>query len=316
MTQPSHEVVLSGLDGGNSLAFLAALGALRTLTLAWREDELALSWNRDAGIFRPRLHMRRKVDTAAIVDALHIELRSMSGHAALGFANNLNVAPARYREYAVAAIGSANTESDKSRGRIAADFAAAFGCDLTMNTQDKESTIQDTALRTMSGAGHQHFLKFMRDLIAATEPRHLHQALFDEWRYEDDGRGLNMRWDPEDDRRYALRWTDPSSDPSRTVRGANRLGIEAIPMLVSIPVGARLETTGFANRGRGGVFWTWPIWSAPLSKDAVESLLALGDLQGDNLTRGSRAAMGIDAIYRSQRIRIGKYRNFTPAEQI
>jgi hypothetical protein len=316
MNRPSHELVFRGLDGGNSLAFLAALGTLRTLTLAWSEDEIALSWSREAGSFRPRLHMRRQVDAEMLVNTLHAELRSMAGHPALGFADNLNVTPSRFREYAISAVNAANADSDKRGGRTWADFAAAFACEATTNTSNKESTVQDTALRTMSGAGHQNFLKFMRDLIAATEPLHLHHALFEDWRYEDEGRGLNMRWDPADDRRYALRWSDPSSDPSRTVRGANRLAIEAIPMLTSIPVGSRLETTGIANRGRDGVFWIWPIWSAPLSKDAVESLLAFGGLQDDGFARLSRVSMGIEAIYRSQRIRIGKFRNFTPAEQV
>jgi hypothetical protein len=240
----------------------------------------------------------------------------MAGHPAFGLADNLNVTPAHFHDYAISAVGAANNASDKNRGRIWADYAAAFGSDATINSLGKEATIQDTALRTMSGAGHQHFLKFMRDLIVATDVSHLHHALFEEWRYEDDGRGLNMRWDPEDDRRYALRWRDPSSDPSRTVRGANRLAIEAIPVLVSVPAGTRLETTGFANRGRDGVFWTWPIWNAPLSLAATSSLLAFGGLYDDNYNPGSRISMGIVAIYRSQRIRIGKFRNFTPAEQI
>ena len=37
-------LVLNGLDGANPLAFLAALGTLRGLTLAWPERRIRLSW--------------------------------------------------------------------------------------------------------------------------------------------------------------------------------------------------------------------------------------------------------------------------------
>ena len=50
---PSHEsstvLVLSGLDGGNPLAFLAAIGTLRAVTRAAPSVEWTLSWKMHDG---------------------------------------------------------------------------------------------------------------------------------------------------------------------------------------------------------------------------------------------------------------------------
>src|SRR5690606_35990470 len=90
----------------------------------------------------------------------------------------------------------------------------------------------------------------------------------------DEGRGMNLRWDPIDDRRYALRWENPSADPSKTMRGANRLAIEALPLLPTMPINSRLGTTGFQGSGTRDTFFTWPIWSVPLNMPVVASLLS------------------------------------------
>jgi hypothetical protein len=163
----------------------------------------------------------------------------------------------------------------------------------------------------MSGAGHQHFLGFMQQLAHATDLGNLREALFNVWRYRDDKPSL--RWDPNDDRRYALRWDNPSGDSIKTVRGANRLAIEALPLLPAVPVGKRAETTGFTQERGRGVLWTWPIWHPPLSLDVVRSLLALREIQRETPDRGLLSRMGISEVFRCQRITQGKYRNLTPA---
>lgn len=192
--------------------------------------------------------------------------------------------------------------------RAWADFLAAFGCE---SVTDDKGLIQDTSLRTMSGAGHQHFLGFMRTLISDTTSEELHAAMFLPWRYVDPR--PSMRWDPADDRRYAMRWDDPSGDPIRTVRGANRLAIEALPLLPTMPVGADLATTGFSRLVDRGIYWSWPIWDRPVIVEVVRSLLAYDELQRQPPDRRQLSAMGVREIYRSRRITQGKYRNFTPS---
>jgi hypothetical protein len=166
----------------------------------------------------------------------------------------------------------------------------------------------------MSGAGHQHFLKFIRELVSQTDAEHLRRTLFLKWDYADEGRGMNLRWDPLDDRRYALRWEDPSSDPMKTMRGANRLAIEAMPMLPTMPTTKRLATTAFEGKGARGTFFVWPIWNRPLSMECLRSVLGLvTHLKDDGAVC---ARLNIAVIFTSARITTGKFRNFTPSAPV
>jgi len=303
--QQSHRLVLTGLDGSNPLAFLAALGALRTLSEVCTQRHVRMSWQRAAG-WNPVLHVDSPLSDDALVQDLFRGLGTPLHDKAFSLGKDLNVTSREFRAFAEEAV-SASTRAE----RLWADFATAFACDALTNDDGK---IQDTALRTMSGAGHQHFLQFMLQLARLTEPEHIRQALFQPWTYDDPGPSL--RWDPQDDRRYALRWKDPSTDKIHTVRGANRLAVEGLSMIATAPVGSRLETTGFRGRGKSDTAWTWPIWACPLGPDSVRSLLALGELQTETPSRATLSAIGIAEVYRCRRITVGKYRNFTPAAAV
>ena len=135
--------------------------------------------------------------------------------------------------------------------------------------------------------------------------------MFLPWQYADDR--PNLRWDPVDDRRYALRWNEPSGDPVRTMRGANRLAVEALPLFPTAAGERRLQTTGFSQRPGQGVMFTWPIWDVPLKMGTVRSVLSLPELQEPRPNRDVLSAMGIVEVYRSERITRDKYRNFTAA---
>lgn len=308
-----NSLLLSGLDGSNPLGFLASLGALRTLTLAWPDSEVRLAWHaQDA--WRPALVADGLSDADALVAELHAQLSAAQGHAAFGeLGEDLSVHPDHFRTLAENAARSAALDD-----RAGADFFAAFGSDaMPAETGD---VIQDTAFRTMGGAGHQHFLGFIRNLVAAATAEHLRKALFEPWRYDDAVEKRTMRWDPLDDTRYALQWRNPSGDPARRKRGsmvgANRLAIEALPLFPTAPVGRRLLTTGFKGRGSRDTFWTWPIWNAEASLDVVRSLLSLGELQSDTPSRDELARRGIAEAYRVQRLTIGKLRNFSPSKSV
>lgn len=297
----THQIQLSGLDGSNPLAFLAALGTLRSLTSAFPDSGVRMSWTA-TGAWRPVLHTNQPTSEDQLIEELDRQLRSGNGSAALEIGDDLKLTPADFRAAALRACHSA-TPQDRS----CADLLAGFSCDAVYDNE----LVQDTALRTMSGAGHQHFLKFMRVLVSETDVNHLRKALFAPWQYDDPGPSL--RWDPRDDRRYALRWDEPSGDPIRTVRGANRVAIEGLALLPTVPVGPGLATTGFQGRGRSETYWSWPIWSMPVSMDVVRSLLASPDIQTEKPDRVGLASMGVVEVYRCQRLTIGKYRNFSPA---
>ena len=295
-------LLLSGLDGSNPLGFLAAVGTLRTVGLAVPNVRWSMKWLMRDGIWMPALFADRPASADALVDLLCCELRRESTPE-FDFAKNLNITPGQLKSEAAMARSRAQPDD-----RRHADFIAAFGCEI-YETKDRKS-VQDTALRTMSGAGNQHFLGTMKKLIHETERAHLHNSLFEMWHHSDDKLGL--RWDPEEDRRYALRWDNPSDGGVKTMRGANRLAIEALPVFPTAPGERELETTGFSTGSKTTLF-TWPIWRVAIGIDVVRSLLALPELQRPEPNRKHLTAMGVVEVHRSQRMTVGKYRNFTRA---
>ena len=314
--QENSGLLLSGLDGANPLAFLAALGTLRGLTLAWPERSVCLSWTLP-DTWRPCLHVDG--DTPGeeeTLDGLEAFMQMRPGHEALEIGDNLTVPTANFRTHA---RNAALAASPSPKGRSTVDFMAAFGCDL-VESADRKGQIQDTGLRTMSGTGHQHFLKTMRDLAEKAGRSKLQQCLFGSWERKDPQ--LSLRWDPEDDRRYALQWKNPSDDKvsvkgeksgAPTEWGANRLAFEALPLFPVMPVLRGVQTTGFSGTRSRNTFWTWPIWDVPVGLDTLRSLLALPELQSRTIDHERLGAMGIRQVFKSRRITIGQYRNFTPS---
>jgi hypothetical protein len=311
-TQPT-DLLLFGLDGANPLAFLAALGTLRTLTLAIPDHTVRMDWIQHGTGWRPRLHSSPPIGDSDVLDALTARLESMQDHPALTWNDDIRATPDECRELVLEAQASAGPCD-----RTAADFLAAFASECVLDRGGEE--VQDTALRTMRGSGHQHFLKTMRNLVAACSRDHLRRTLFEHWDYADPLKGLSLRWDPADDRRHALQWVDPSKDPTRrsagSMLGANRLAVEAMPLLPVMPVGRHLETAGFRGRRASNTYFTWPIWTMPVGVEVLRSLLALRELQQDTPDRHGLLAMGIAEGYRAQRITQGKFRNFSPAQAV
>jgi hypothetical protein len=307
--------MLSGLDGSIPLAFLAALGSLRTLSLARPDLEARLGWRVQSGSWCPFLTTAAPLSEDGLVEVLGTELERLGESPALQIGDDLNLTRRDFRRFCERARDSAD-----GRDRSVPDYAAAFGSDGVVEAGSTEGNIQDTALRTMRGAGHQHFLKFMRGILGAVSPAYLAKTLFSVWQYDDPVENLTLRWDPIDDVRYALRWRNPSGDPARRHRGsmlgANALAIAGLPLLPTAPVGSRLSTTGFRGSGSRNTHWTWPIWEPAIPLDVARSLVALKDLQSESPDRERLGPMGIREVYRSQRLTIGKARNFSPARAV
>jgi hypothetical protein len=141
------------------------------------------------------------------------------------------------------------------------------------------------------------------------------RALFQPWERTDPTPGF--RWDPAEDRRYALRFGDPSKDPATTVHGANRLAVIGLPVLTAYPVteGSRIRLSAISvRRGRGrNLEVTWPIWSRPVSLQGLRALLTHPSLQSDVPDRTRLQTLGIHEIRRAKRISVGKFLNFTRA---
>jgi hypothetical protein len=297
-----HEIELQGLDGSNLVAFLAALGTLRVLTLAEPEAKVKISW-RDRGFWTPVLHHSRIATEGELVEALATQVcgeNTVNPTCSIG--SDLNFPAAEFRQLLL----SAWNESDRQQ----LDFLCAFGSEF-IGSGPKREQMSDTEFRTMSGAGHQHFLGTMVQLGRETTPVHPYSSLFQSWDYSDEK--PNLRWDPADYRPHALRAVNPSGDPIRTMRGANRLAVEALPFFPTFPWRRQLRTVSFEDRN-GKASITWPIWVPPVTAVSILSLLALASTQAADVAPLN--ARGIAQLFRAERFTDGKFRNFTPSRPL
>ena len=165
-------------------------------------------------------------------------------------------------------------------------------------------------------------LKQAIEIATATKEAHLRKCLFEQWVYDDPLDGLSLRWDPQDDFRYATRFYNPSKDRSKgkrgSILGANRLAFDSLPFLPCFADGTRLTTTAFSIVQKRP-FFTWPIWSTPLSVDALRSLLSqVEPPQPKSKTQQVTLPqqLGVAAWYQCEKVANSDYSNFSPAKSI
>lgn len=262
----THEIVLTGLDGSNPLAFLAALGTLAILDRVDNVDKPRMDWVRNGGAWRPRLYSNIGNEQfgsrllAALSDVYTVTKKIWQTNKKLPFSvtdfHNLSSKLAMDAE---------------AHNRLAVDLVAAFGVDLFSNNKGE---FLDTALRMVrsgdsDGSGLPAYATW---IIENTTIEHLRQ-LVDSSLPLDEGRSL--RWDPAEHRTRALQWGDPSKENILSRRGLNRLALEALPLFPTVPVNAEAATVGFArNSDSYGETFTWPIWTSPLPLSVIRSLCA------------------------------------------
>lgn len=242
-----------------------------------------------------------------------------------GDPREIKMAPKEFAGMACASIKHLIETGD----RTWADFCAAYGTEADQDEPEiRQTDFHFTsgqqsfmgALRTLSGdppaplpesAGKKKPRPRQED-TGATTAAHLDHALFEPWDYSDPKPSL--RWDPVDDRRYAYRAIDPTSSasPIMTVRGANRLAVEALPWFPTFPCNGDARTRGFTRRANRDIDFSWPVWDCWLGTETVRSLLGLCELYEDKPRRTDLEARGIADVFRSRRIG-GYYRNFSPA---
>ncbi len=302
-------VLLRGLDGSNPLAFLAALGTLRTLTLALPGETVKMSWKESDGAWRPRVHCVLP-DVPSLIRVLAAQLESD---------------PARHPVL----IWEAWTSKDADQVR--AEFATVAG-QLTPQSAYTSAIGSDAALPAEDGgiadnpfraARTDYFIKNLSAIISRCNQGHLVRALDRLWDYADAMENQSLRIDPSDDRRHAHQWSAPTLDDTRkksgTMLGANRLAIEAYPYFQSCMIGTTLHTVGFGVKTGGARPLRWPIWRTPIAASVVPSVLALArlwEVDRDDKPRSHLSQLGIDEVFQCYRIKVGDSNprtNFTPS---
>lgn len=300
-----HEMLeLGGLDGSNPLAFLAALGTLRTLDLAWPERDIKVGWHASRGAWRPFLVAKqplyRELVVAAIVDRLQLGDCEPSLHPHLALGKNLSVPPETFRGHAIDAAVSAARQK-----RRWADFVASFGCEVLQH--EKLDRISYTEFCFISGSGHQNYLETMQKLLLSTSKEQVDTALFEPWQYHDER--LSMRWDPADAREHAYQWTAPGDETTVTVWGANLLAVEGTSLFPTVPSATGCPTTGFRKRRRN-VKFIWPIWTPAIGIAVIGSLLASSELSDEDEALSKLYRRGIVTVFQASKIKIGEGANF------
>ena len=299
-----NAIELTGIDGGNPLGFLAAVG---TVLLAQSFAPTAKLYWQPAGGWRPLLSGYPH-DRENLLEDLALALRkSSTEHWKID-----KKLPFEVEKFTKAL--QAAQQTSRPENRRTADFLAAFGSEVV----HEKGVFGDTPFRMVrSGdSAGQGLPVYALNIQKTTGLEHLRRTLFEPWDYRDDGSSLRL--DPLEDQRYALRWKNPSkssvADGPGTMLGGNALALEALALFPSVTSGGRLLTTGFHRNRQRQLFFTWPIWDSPLSLDAIRSLLALASLREDAPPRKELAQLGIVEIYRCQRIAQNQYySNFAPA---
>ncbi|MGH8953057.1 MAG: type I-G CRISPR-associated protein, Cas3-extension family [Acidimicrobiia bacterium] len=232
--------------------------------------------------------------------------------AELALGKRIDCKPAEFREHASAFLAR-SCLSD----RDAVDLLAAFGSDASLN--DRTDTIEPTPFQFITGSGHQYFLETVRDLVERVSPKRVHNTLFESWTYQDEK--LSMRWDPLEDRRYALMDRDPTSSGNkpRTMWMANLLGYRSLSLFPSAPRRGGLRVVGWFGLNKEPSF-TWPLWDSPALPDTIRSLLSMSELIVPQPSHEDLYARGVLALFRAHRIQVGtgsnRKLNFSPARRV
>lgn len=295
-----------GLDGSNLLGFLAALGTTRLLHAGFPDAGVKLAWVWQ-GQWVPSWSGVPNASEETIVQTLERELKRRAEAPEYRLDESLLLTPQAFRRFAV----------ENGSDNEALEFLVAFASDGCVTDKD---VLETTTFRSMTGAGHLVFLGSVLTLCRETTAQDIRGALFSPWEYKDPP--PSMRWDPIDDRRYAYRWDNPSKAAIYSVRGANRLAIEALALFPTVPQARGLRTTCCQRKGRD-FFISWPVWKPSLNVPTIKSLLTTINWSGltpegpDHKQRVRElAGRGIGQVFRVRRFWSGKFLNFSASTAV
>jgi len=308
---------LVGIEPDNLLALLALLGALRAT------DRDKPYWNvrsRWSGTpWRPEIEVDGMVERSIFIDAVNAGVATLAE--AMSFAGYADL---KYPIDVARGLLKGAVHAGRDRERL---FAAL----MSDGAVKDDGVVAAPALCTMLGQGHQHFLTRLETIgrggVAGKNAKkndadlsssaYIERALFETWLRGD--ATDSFRWDPAEDRRYALRELNPSKDPGKTEHGANRLAVVGLPLLTSLPTGRRgaasIATIGFSRTEKRRHI-TWPIWTSWLDLETVLAILVRPELHGPTPLIAPLHVLGVAAAYRSYRVENGYYANFTRAEGV
>lgn len=295
---------LPGLRGGHPLGFLAACGLLHCLKDFNEFGATRLAWARsqDSGAFIASLYAEQKPDIACLTKIINERCGVVRRSPAYKWSTKIDDRE-KYRNAACTALSKATGSSEDL------DVLAAFPALASDLASTDKGALQSTLLDLTSG--NQQLLKSIVALADDFDKPAICEALHGPWRYKDDHHSLG--WDPQTQRLHALRHKLPEKDKAhRSVRAAIFLATQAMPFFPCFVQGGRLHTTGFYRDDNGEDWFSWPIWSTPITLDTLCSLL-VHPFTTDLMARG------VEIVYHSRRASTGgekgDYRVFSHASE-
>lgn len=299
-------VHLTGLEGTNPLGFLAALGV--QVAFVDEPEQPRLWWSGDIvprAVVDGDFSIDRVVEQAMNVfnqwtDSPALNPRLPDG-SVMPRGDELKLTPEETRAY----LGLAS--QDDSWSSLTTALLAEGSLD-SKGDSAKPSDLYFTA-------GRQKFLDTVRKVLGGVSRDDLLTGLKGPWRYES---GLpSLGWDIADDRTYALRAIDPSSERKQSNPGVEALAVLGLSTHPVFGSQGRTLTQGCSKHWKRGRY-SWPLWRLPASPYAVKSLLAHAYSHGSTLEERSAwlRSWGVFRILQStiSRSDMGGYGTFAPPE--
>ncbi|MGH3870240.1 MAG: type I-G CRISPR-associated protein, Cas3-extension family [Pseudonocardiaceae bacterium] len=268
----THEIDLPALDGTNPLGFLAALGVLDVLHRAGREP--AMRWTSDLVPVPVYQGVSNPNELVELVDADRARWQdSVVLHGpASDQLDDVKPPPDVHRKWArevVDTIGDARADADLFCGLLAEGVVDGKG-------NGKPTHLHFTA-------GQQKFLAMVRELSSRVDAERIREAMFGPWR--EDSPLPALSWSSQGERIYALRAINPSSEKRLGVPGADWLAFLGLVFFPTRAVTgsygqpASLKTSGCDRSWKRGAL-RWPLWTVPLERDTIWSLVGDTEVVG------------------------------------
>lgn len=294
-------IELTGLEGTNPIALLAALGALDALTRAARPARL--SWTDD-------LVPTARLSGATDIDDLVRVLSDDRGHAVHDVVlgedlNDLKPSPADLAAWAARVGARGDLEAARRFSTVLAEGA------LAGNGESKPTHLHFTA-------GQQRFLLMVRQLRLAVVPDDLRAAIVGPWSYRSGTPSL--AWDNRGERIYALRAGNPAKESRPSAPGVEWLAWTGLGLVPVAHHGTSSLRTVGCDSGWKTSAWRWPLWGDPLCLPVVRALMADPSVVGEAVHRDGRwrrrlEGRGVTAVLEApiRRTDQGGYGSFGPA---
>ncbi len=195
---------------------------------------------------------------------------------------------------------------DEELGQAAFAMLAGLACE---SCDDKQCP--RTPFDFIDSSGQLAFLEAVLQLMSNVTPERLEATLFRPWKRSDEK--YSLRFDPVEDRRYALLDRDPTASNNKSTSEwmANLLAYRALSLFPCAIVRHKSVTAGWMEDS-GSAMFTWPLWENHLALDTIRSLLGREELVARKPSVSLRS-IGIQAVYRSRKVANGDYVNFSPA---